>query len=35
MAVVLGALLLKQKVSLRSGRGVALGMVAMALLSFS
>jgi len=35
VAVVLGALLLKQKVSFRSGMGVALGMVAMALLSFS
>jgi drug/metabolite transporter (DMT)-like permease len=35
VAVVLGALLLKQKISLRSGTGVVLGMVAMALLSFS
>lgn len=35
MAVVLGALLLKQKISFRSGMGVVLGMVAMVLLSFS
>jgi len=35
VAVVLGALLLKQKISFRSGVGVVLGMVAMVLLSFS
>ena len=35
VAVVLGALLLKQKISFRSGMGVALGMIAMVLLSFS
>ena len=35
VAVVLGALLLKQKISIRCGMGVALGMVAMVLLSFS
>jgi hypothetical protein len=35
VAVVLGALLLKQKISFRSGMGVVLGMVAMVLLSFS
>jgi uncharacterized membrane protein len=35
VAVVLGALLLKQKISIRGGVGVGLGMVAMVLLSFS
>jgi drug/metabolite transporter (DMT)-like permease len=35
VAVVLGALLLKQKISIRGGIGVGLGMVAMVLLSFS
>ena len=35
VAVVLGALLLKQKISFRSGIGVALGIVAMLLLSFA
>ena len=35
VAVLLGALMLKQKVGLRSGLGVVLGMVAMVLLSFS
>jgi drug/metabolite transporter (DMT)-like permease len=35
VAVILGALLLKQKISARSGMGVVLGMIAMVLLSFS
>jgi len=35
VAVVLGTLLLKQKIGFRSGIGVALGVVAMLLLSFS
>jgi drug/metabolite transporter (DMT)-like permease len=35
VAVILGAVLLKQKISFRSGMGVALGMVTMVLLSFS
>ena len=35
VAVLLGALLLKQKINFRSGLGVALGMVAMVLLSLS